>query len=138
IVMIESIGGDVAIQDWKGHAPLVSYISFQRPIGLLAEVPVLTVILGTAAGVAAGRAVTSHFSVIARETGASFAAGPPVVRRALGLTLNKFELGGAEIQVRSGGIDNAAATELDALDHIRKVLTYLAQNVWELPEPVPN
>jgi len=40
---------------------------------------------------------------------AMFVAGPPVVKR-LGQDLSKQELGGADIQTRAGGVDDAVDT----------------------------
>ncbi|MDV2477971.1 propionyl-CoA carboxylase [Rhodococcus zopfii] len=133
VLFMEGIGGDVAAQDEKGHSYLVSSMSWKRSFELMSEVPVLVAVLGSAAGGTAGRAVISHFSVISAGS-VLFAGGPPVVRRALGRDVDKHELGGAEMHTRvSGAIDNLADDEADALAQIRRVLSYLPQNVWELP-----
>jgi acetyl-CoA carboxylase carboxyltransferase component len=129
----EGIGGDVAAQDDRGHSYLVSSISFQRSYQLLSEVPVLAAVLGAAAGGAAGRAVLSHFSVMSKDS-VLFAGGPPVVRRALGKDIDKHELGGADMHTKvSGAIDNLAEDEDDAIEQMLQVLSYLPQNVWEMP-----
>jgi acetyl-CoA carboxylase carboxyltransferase component len=66
-----------------------------------------------------------------------FAAGPPVVERAFGEKLAKEELGGAKVAVDTAGtIDNAAADEDDCLRQIRRFLSYMPTNVWELPPRV--
>ena len=133
VQLMEGIGGDVAAQDVKGHSYLVSSLSWKRCYDLLAEVPVLVAVLGPAAGGTAGRAALSHFSVITRNA-VLFAGGPPVVRRALGLEVDKFELGGAEMHTTvSGAIDNLARDEEDAFGQLRTVLSYLPDNVWTLP-----
>jgi acetyl-CoA carboxylase carboxyltransferase component len=67
-----------------------------------------------------------------------FAAGPPVVQRAMGMTVTREELGGSHIAVdKAGTIDNAVATEADALQAIGDFLSYLPQNVWEMPPCIP-
>jgi acetyl-CoA carboxylase carboxyltransferase component len=67
-----------------------------------------------------------------------FAAGPPVVERAFGTRVTKQALGGAKMAVDTAGtIDNAAENEEDCLRQIRRFLSYLPQNVWELPPRVP-
>lgn len=132
MMFMEGIGGDVAAQAEKGHAYLVSSMSWKRSYELLSEVPVLTMVSGAAVGGTAGRTVLSHFSVMTKDS-VMFAGGPPLVKRALGLDLNKFELGGAEIHTGvSGAIDNIAEDEDDAMRQMRKVLSYLPQNVWEM------
>lgn len=133
VMLNEGIGGDVASQDAMGHAYLVSSMSWRRSYELLSEVPVLTAVVGPAAGGNAGRAVLSHFSVMTPAS-VVFAGGPPVVSRALGIDVDKEDLGGLEVHTRiSGTIDNAAVDEDDAFTQIRRVLSYLPQNVWELP-----
>jgi acetyl-CoA carboxylase carboxyltransferase component len=133
VLMVEGTGGDVSAIDDFGHAYLVSTYSWRRPFDLLREVPVITAVLGPAAGGAAGRAVLSHFSVMASNS-VLFAGGPPVVRRATGLEVDKYQLGGADIHTRiSGAIDNVAENEEDAFRQIRAVLSYLPPNVWEMP-----
>lgn len=133
VMFLEGIGGDVGMQDVKGHSYLVSSISWQRSYELLTEVPVISAVLGAAAGGAAGRAVLSHFSVMTKGS-VLFAGGPPIVRRALGRDIDKTELGGADMHTKvSGAIDNLAEDEDDAIRQVCQVLSYLPQNVWELP-----
>lgn len=133
VLFMEGIGGDVSAQDEVGHSYLVSSMSWKRSLGLLNEVPVLVAVLGAAAGGTAGRAVLSHFSVIS-DGSVLFAGGPPVVRRALGREVDKHELGGARMHTStSGAIDNLVADESEAFAQIKTVLSYLPQNVWEMP-----
>jgi acetyl-CoA carboxylase carboxyltransferase component len=131
---LEGVGGGVSMLQAGGHALVVSSHSWEKSFQLMQEVPVLAAVPGPAAGGVAGKAVLTHFSVITRKTGVLFAGGPPVVRRALGRDINKFELGGAEMHTQvSGAIDNIAEDEADAMRQMRTVLSYLPQNVWELP-----
>ncbi|MCY4319905.1 MAG: propionyl-CoA carboxylase, partial [Alphaproteobacteria bacterium] len=52
---------------------------------------------------------------------------------ALGEDLTKEALGGVQVHARSGVIDNIAQDEADALAQIRRFLSYLPQNAWEIP-----
>src|SRR2546421_3334762 len=61
-----------------------------------------------------------------------FVAGPPVVKR-LGQDLSKQELGGADLQTRAGGIDDAVDTEQEAFARAKRFLFYLPSSVYELP-----
>ena len=65
-----------------------------------------------------------------------FVAGPPVVKR-LGQDLTKQELGGADIQTRAGGVDDAVDTEEEAFERARRFLSYLPSSVYELPPTTP-
>jgi acetyl-CoA carboxylase carboxyltransferase component len=67
---------------------------------------------------------------------AMFVAGPPVVAR-LGQALDKQELGGADIQTRSGAIDTAVDTEDEAFECARRFLSYLPASVHGLPPVLP-
>ncbi|MEU6646152.1 carboxyl transferase domain-containing protein [Saccharomonospora sp. NPDC046836] len=133
MLFMEGIGGDVAAQVTKGHAYLVSSMSWQRSYQLLGEVPVTTMISGAAVGGTAGRSVLSHFSVMTQDS-VMFAGGPPLVKRALGIDVDKHELGGAQVHTGlTGAIDNIAENDEDAIAQMRRFLSYMPQNVWELP-----
>jgi hypothetical protein len=69
------------------------------------------------------------------KSSAMFVAGPPVVKR-LGQDLTKQELGGADIQTRAGGVDDAVDTEEEAFECARRFLSYLPSSVYELPPTV--
>ena len=107
---------------------------YERAMQLLGLVPVASAVMGATAGGPAGRAVMSHFSVMVRGTSQFFAAGPPVVERALSKKISKEELGGAHIAVdHAGAIDNAADSEAEAFAQIKRFLSYMPQNVWQMP-----
>src|ERR1700751_1626046 len=67
---------------------------------------------------------------------AMFVGVPPFVNR-LGHDLSKQELGGADIQTRAGGVDDAVDTEEEAFARARRFLSYLPSSVFELPPTVP-
>ncbi len=138
LLFVEGVGGSATSADDKGHVFIPSSLSLNRCYELLAEVPVLCAILGAAAGAAAGRATVSHFSVIS-ENSVAFAGGPPVVKRSLGIDVDKHQLGSARMHTSlSGVIDNLAADDDDAIDQLRRVLGYLPPNVWSLPPRGPR
>ncbi|MCG8560852.1 MAG: propionyl-CoA carboxylase [Hyphomicrobiales bacterium] len=132
--LIDGAGGTVTSAKRRGYVVFPGVDGFERSVELLGEVPVVSAVLGTAAGGPAGRAILSHFSVMVRGTSQIFAAGPPVVKRALGKEIDKEALGGASIAVDTAGtIHNAADSEDDAFEQIRRFLSFMPQNVWELP-----
>ena len=103
-------------------------------VDLLATVPVVSGIMGSVAGGPAGRAMMAHWSCMVRGSSELFAAGPPVVKRAIGLDITKQELGGSQVHTRvSGAVDNEAADEAECLAMIRRYLSYLPSNIWQLP-----
>ena len=137
--LIDGAGGSVTSATRRGYTVFPGVHGFERSVELMAEVPVVSAVLGTAAGGPAGRAILSHWSVMVKNTSQVFAAGPPVVERSLGQKLTKEELGGPAIAVdMAGTIDNAAETEADCFAMIRRYLSYMPQNVWELPPVVAS
>lgn len=132
--LIDGAGGSVTSIKRRGHSVFPGVHGFERSVSLLGSVPVVSAILGTAAGGPAGRAILSHFSVMVRGTSQIFAAGPPVVKRSLGQTIDKEKLGGAEVAVdEAGTVHNAATSEEEAFGQIRRFLSFMPSNVWEMP-----
>ena len=117
--------------------PVYEAPRFRSVAQAMASVPVATAALGPVAGLPAARLVAAHFSVMSRDTAQVLIAGPAVVRRAIGENKTKEELGGAQVHTRNGVIDNASRDEADAFVQIRQFLSYLPQNVWELPPLAP-
>ena len=139
INLIDGTGANVASAIKSKYKRLPAKSGYERCMQLLGLVPVVSAVLGATAGGPAGRAVMSHFSVMVRGTSQLFAAGPPVVARALSKEITKEELGGAHIAVdTAGSIDNAADSEEDAFAQIKCFLSYMPQNVWEMPPYVPT
>lgn len=134
INLIDGAGGSVRSIARSGHATLPGVDTFERSVQLLGRVPVLSAVLGSSAGGPAGRAVLSHWSVMAERTSHLFAAGPAVVARALGKEPSKEELGGVDVAVDTAGcIDHRAPDEATCFALLRQFLSYMPQNVWELP-----
>ena len=139
INLIDGTGANVASAIKSKYKRLPAQSGYERCMQLLGLVPVVSAVLGATAGGPAGRAVMSHFSVMVRGTSQLFAAGPPVVARALSKEITKEELGGAHIAVdKAGSIDNAADSEEEAFAQIKRFLSYMPQNVWEMPPYVPT
>jgi acetyl-CoA carboxylase carboxyltransferase component len=130
-------GGSVKTLETTGFSYVPPLPGFELVVSNLSVVPVVAAALGPVAGLGAARVVCSHFSVIVKGTAQLFVAGPPVVAAAMGETPDKEELGGARMQARAGAVDNVAADEDDALDQIRRFLSYLPDNAWEAPPPAP-
>jgi len=136
--LIDGAGGSVTSAKRRGFVVFPGVDGFERSVELLGEVPVVSAVLGTAAGGPAGRAILSHFSVMVEGSSQIFAAGPPVVKRALGQTITKEDLGGPAVAVnKAGSIHNAATSEMDAFEQIKRFLSFMPQNVWELPPVLP-
>jgi acetyl-CoA carboxylase carboxyltransferase component len=133
-------GGSVKTIETTGRANLPGRIGSNLPyyytttnMGL---VPVVALGLGSVAGLGAARLAASHYSVMTKETSALFVAGPPVVNALINdpaAHLDRFELGGWEIQTRCGAVDHAVDSEEEAFECTRRFLSYLPSSVFELP-----
>src|SRR3954464_11846352 len=137
--LIDGAGGSVTSAVRRGYTVFPGIHGFERSVELLGEVPVISAVLGTAAGGPAGRAILSHWSVMVKGTSQIFAAGPPVVERSLGEQVTKEQLGGADIAVSlAGTVDDVRNDERSCFHAVRRFLSYMPQNVWHLPPAVAN
>ena len=135
----EGGGGSVAGSGGTAKKPTIpsgdavfSKNRFQALAQCLGTVPVATAALGPVAGLPAARLVASHFSVMTKNSQVLI-AGPAVVKRALGIDITKEDLGGPNVHLKSGAVDNLAEDEDDALNQIKIFLSYLPNNYLELP-----
>lgn len=130
-------GGTVESLEEFGRTYVPFNPGWDAMVALLGQVPVVTAALGPVAGLGAVRLVTSHVSVMVRELSQVFVAGPAVVEAGMGEVLDKEALGGWRVAARAGTVDLVADSETEALDLVRSVLSYLPQNVWQLPPVLP-
>ena len=138
VSLIDGFGGDIRAVAGMSRTYIPEF-AVAPTIALLNEAPVAAAALGAVAGGPAAMATAAHFSVMVKEISQVFAAGPPVVQRALGVQVSKEELGGYLVHTRkSGVIDNEAEDEYDALRQIRAFLSYLPSSVHELPPVAPS
>ncbi|MCB1387630.1 MAG: propionyl-CoA carboxylase [Rhodobacteraceae bacterium] len=136
--LVDTAGGSIKLLDQNQTTRFPDYSKWPT-VPLLDTVPVVGVAMGACAGLGALKVVASHFSIMVRDTAQVFAAGPPLVRQALGIEIDKNDLGGYRVHARqSGMVDNDAADEADALAQARRFLSYLPPNVWTLPPVTPT
>jgi len=137
--LVETAGGAMKEVFSRGYteAPGLGFGDecLQNGVEMMSEIPIVAVALGSAAGLGAMYMVQSHFSIMVKKTSQVFVGGPALVQWAFGQKISKEELGGYEIHTRlTGVVDNVAEDEYDALEQVKKFLSYLPQNVWELPQ----
>lgn len=132
--LLDAAGGSVRAFENLGRTYLPDGNSFTWPeISLLSRVPVVSAVMGAAAGIGALQASLAHFNVMVEGSSQVFPGGPPVVKAALGVDIHKDQLGGPHIHVRqSGVIDNLATDEADAIAQVRQFLSYLPSSVDEM------
>jgi acetyl-CoA carboxylase carboxyltransferase component len=129
-------GGSVKTIETTGRANLPGRVNSALPYYFttanLGKVPVVALGLGSVAGLGSARFASSHYSVMTKETSAMFVAGPPVVNALGQQQLDRFELGGWEIQTRCGAVDHAVDSEEEAFEATRRFLSYLPSSVYEV------
>lgn len=134
IRLLDATGGSVKSFEQMGRTYVPGKPRAADTWDMLSIIPVVSAVMGSVAGLPAVEACLAHFNLMVKGTSHIFVAGPPVVKAALGYDIPKEELGNEEIQVYGNGvIDNLAENEEDAFKIIRRFLSYLPQNVWEMP-----
>jgi acetyl-CoA carboxylase carboxyltransferase component len=129
-------GGSVKNLELQGHSPMPKAFLWDWWTENLSEIPVVSLALGSVAGLGAARVVASHYSVMVKGSSQMFVAGPPVVEWTHG-KFEKNELGGSHIHTRNGAVDDEALSEDDAFERARRFLSYLPNSVHELPARAP-
>ena len=100
-------------------------------------VPVVSMVLGSVAGLPAVQAAMCHFNIMVKDTTQVFVAGPAVVKASQGIDITKEQLGNEDVQVRKSGRDRQPCrNEEDAFRQVRRFLSYLPTSVWEMPARV--
>ncbi len=134
IRLLDSTGGSVKTFEQIGRTYIPTNPVTPGIEKLLNTSPVVAAALGSVAGLPAVDACLSHFSLMVKGISQVFPGGPPVVKAALGIDISKEDLGDERSQVyESGVIDNLVDTEEEAFDMIKRFLSYLPDNVWQMP-----
>src|SRR2546422_9525535 len=130
-------GGSVKTIETTGRANVPGVDGWEIVVDNMAIVPRVALGLGSVAGLGAAHLAAAHYSIMVKNTSALFVAGPPVVER-IGQKLTKNQLGGWEIQLRAGAVDDAVDTEDEAFARARRFLSYLPSSIDELPARGPQ
>jgi acetyl-CoA carboxylase carboxyltransferase component len=125
-------GGSVKTIETTGRANVPGVDGWEIVVDNMAIVPRVALGLGSVAGLGAAHLAAAHYSVMVKNISALFVAGPPVVER-IGQKLTKNELGGWEIQLKAGAVDDAVDTEDEAFARARRFLSYLPSSIDDLP-----
>jgi len=89
-------------------------------------IPQISAVMGSCTAGGAYIPAMSDESVIVKDTGTIFLAGPPLVKAATGEEVTAQDLGGAEVHTRQSGVaDHYARDDEHALEIIRRVVRSL-------------
>ncbi|TMD03862.1 MAG: acyl-CoA carboxylase subunit beta [Chloroflexi bacterium] len=128
--------GGARIQE--GVVSLAGYADiFYRNVRSSGVVPQLSVIVGPCTGGAVYSPAMTDFIWMVEGVSYMFITGPEVVRVTTGEKVTFEELGGAEVHnLKSGVAHFLADSEQEALDGVRRLLSYLPANNREQPPAV--
>ena len=133
IRLLDATGGSVKTFEKIGRTYIPTNPVTPGIEDLLCEVPVVSAALGSVAGLPAVDACLAHFNLMVKGISQVFPGGPPVVKASLGIDISKEDLGDERSQVfESGVIDNLVNSEEEAFDMIKRFLSYLPSNVWQM------
>ena len=125
--------GGARIQE--GVASLAGYAwIFTRNVLASGVIPQVSVIMGPCAGGAVYSPAITDFTIMVEGTSYMFVTGPNVVKTVTHEEVDSEYLGGATTHTTKSGVAHLAARdEATALDHVRRLLSFLPQNNLEDP-----
>ena len=106
-------------------------------------IPQIACVMGSCTAGGAYVPAMSDESVIVRNQGTIFLAGPPLVKAATGEEITAEDLGGGDLRAKkSGVVDHLAENDEHALTIVRDIVSHLGANTdaatnIDLQEPVP-
>lgn len=101
-------------------------------------IPQLSGIMGPCAGGAVYSPALTDFILMVENTSYMFVTGPNVVKTVTNEDVTSEELGGAQTHASKSGVTHfACENELDAIDHLKKLMSYIPQNCEEKAPVLP-
>ena len=130
IYLVDSGGAFLPLQDEvfadRDH---FGRIFFNQAQLSAANIPQIAVVMGSCTAGGAYVPAMSDESIIVRNQGTIFLAGPPLVRAATGEIVDAESLGGAEVHCSKSGVtDHLAENDAHALELAREAVVHLNRN----------
>ncbi|MEA3546353.1 MAG: acyl-CoA carboxylase subunit beta [Thermodesulfobacteriota bacterium] len=125
--------GGARIQE--GIESLAGYSDiFLRNVMASGVVPQISAIFGPCAGGSVYSPALTDFSIMVKGNSYMFLTGPKVVKSVTYEDVTVEELGGASVHTTKSGVaDYAAESGNDAIDYVKRLLSFLPQNNMENP-----
>ncbi|MRJ75602.1 methylcrotonoyl-CoA carboxylase [Aeromicrobium sp. SMF47] len=141
VYLVESGGAFLPMQDEvfpdREHFGRIFYNQAQMSAQ---RIPQISAVLGSSTAGGAYVPAMSDETVIVKEQGTIFLAGPPLVKAATGEVVTAEALGGGDVHARTSGVvDHLADDDEHALQIVRSIVETLERPTSEPPphEPVP-
>ena len=111
---------------------------FYRNARASGRIPQISVIMGPCAGGAVYSPALTDFVIMVEKESQMFITGPSVIAATTGEEITAEELGGAETHTTVSGVAHlAAGSEQEALESVRRLLSYLPPKAGERPPVLP-
>ncbi len=105
---------------------------FHRNVQASGVVPQISAIMGPCAGGAVYSPAITDFIMMVEHTSYMFVTGPNVVKTVTHETVTSEELGGAHTHASKSGVTHfACANEIECIENIKNLLSYMPQNCEE-------
>lgn len=130
--------GGARIQEGVSSLDGYGDIFFQNSLAS-GVIPQITASIGPCAGGAVYSPAMTDFVIMVEHIGQMFVTGPEVVKQVLSQDVTFEDLGGAKTHASKSGVAHfVAKDEVDCMDKIKTLLSYLPQNNKEEPLKLEN
>jgi len=110
---------------------------FHRNVQASGVIPQLSAIMGPCAGGAVYSPAMTDFTLMVEDTSYMFVTGPGVVKTVTNEEVTAEELGGARTHATKSGVTHiTSANDIQCLEDIKKLLSYLPQNNRETTKKI--
>lgn len=111
---------------------------FYRNVMASGVVPQISAIMGPCAGGAVYSPAMTDFTIMVEGTSYMFVTGPNVVKTVTNEEVSAEELGGAGTHSSKSGVTHlTASNDIDCVEKIKHLLSYLPQNCEDIPASLP-
>lgn len=111
---------------------------FYRNVQASGVIPQISAIMGPCAGGAVYSPAMTDFTMMVQDTSYMFVTGPNVVKTVTNETVTSEELGGASTHASKSGVAHTTASnDIECLEQLKTLLSYLPQNNQEKPKKLP-
>ncbi len=111
---------------------------FYRNVLSSGVVPQISAIMGPCAGGAVYSPAMTDFILMVENTSYMFVTGPNVVKTVTNETVTSEELGGAMTHATKSGVTHlTASNDLDCIEKMKQLISYMPQNCEEKPPQYP-
>jgi propionyl-CoA carboxylase beta chain len=111
---------------------------FYRNVQASGVIPQISAIMGPCAGGAVYSPAITDFTIMVENTSYMFVTGPNVVKTVTNEEVTSEALGGAHTHATKSGVAHkTSANDIECLQDIKNLLSYLPQNNTKAPEKIP-